>query len=205
MKYLVALGVAVGLLAAIGLAYTASAANSHTVVPVVKFNTTEVVPYAGARLARTDGGVSGSILSVGLPGDHAYTVWWVVFNDPSGCVAGCGLDDVLAAVGPTANDNPANIGVFYAAGHYVGVHGTGGFGASLREGDTSYCVPAGDGPFSALCNPLVDAHTADVHLVVRDHGPMIPGQLKAQISSFTGGCSAYACANLQAAIFEPYS
>jgi hypothetical protein len=203
MKYLFALGVAVGLLAAIGLAFTASAANSHTMVPVVKFNTTEVVPYAGAQLARTDGGVSGSIHSVGLPPDHAYTVWWVVFNNPAGCVNGCGLDDVLAAVGANANNNPAGIGVFYAAGHYVGAHGVGGFGASLREGDTTYCVPVGDGPFSALCNPLVDADTADVHMVVRDHGPMIPGQIIAQTSSFTGGCSAYACANVQAAIFEP--
>jgi len=203
MKYLVGLGMALGLFTAMALAMTASAANSHQVVPVVKFNTTEVVPYAGAQLARTDGGVSASIHSVGLPGDHAYTVWWVVFNDPSGCVDGCGLDDVLAAVGPSANNNPADIGVFYMAGHYVGAHGVAGFGASLREGDASYCVPAGDGPFSALCNPLIDAETADIHLVVRDHGPIQAGQFKAQVSSFTGGCSSYACANLQAAIFEP--
>ena len=203
MRYLVALGIAVGLLTAMGLAFTASAANSHTTVPVVKFNTTEVVPYAGAQLARTDAGVSGSMHNVGLPGDHAYTVWWVVFNNPAGCVNGCGVDDVVAAVGPTANNNPAGIGVFYAAGHYVGVHGVAGFGATLLEGDTSYCVSVGDGPFSALCNPLLDANTAEVHMLVRDHGPMVPGLLAAQVGSFTGGCAAFTCVNLQAAIFQP--
>lgn len=192
-----------GVLAAIGLAVAASAAASHQVVPVYKFNTTEVVPNAIAQLTRTDAGVSGTIISTGLEPNHAHTLWWVVFNNPEGCVDGCGLDDVLATVGPDANDNPANIGVFYASGHYVGATGAGGFGGSLLEGDTSNCVPEGDGPFSALCNPLVDSHTAVIHFVVRDHGPMVPGQIMQQISSFTGGCSVNTCINAHAAIFLP--
>lgn len=202
MRKLVILGAALGVLAAMGLVITASAANSFKVVPVVKFNTTEVVPFAGAQLARTDSAVSGFIYSVGIQPHHAYTAWWVVFNNPAGCVGGCGLDDVLATVGENANNNPADIGVFYADGKYVGVIGAVGLGGTLREGDTSYCVPAGDGPFSALCNPLVDANTAQIHLVVRDHGPMVPGQIAAQTSSFTGGCGVNACANVTAAIFD---
>lgn len=203
MRKLIILGAALGVLAAMGLAITASAANSYKVVPVVKFNTTEVVPFAGAQLARTDSAVSGFIYSVGVQPSSVYTLWWVVFNNPAGCDGPCDLPDVLAAVGENANNNPANIGVFYGGGKQVGVIGAVGFGATLREGDKSYCVAAGDGPFAALCNPLVDANTAEVHLVVRTHGAMVPGQLQSQMSKFTGGCGVNACTNVTAAIFEP--
>jgi hypothetical protein len=203
MRKLVILGAALGVLAAMGLVITASAANSFKVVPVVKFNTTEVVPFAGAQLARTDTSVSGFIYSVGVEPSSIYTLWWVVFNNPAGCDGPCDLADVLATVGDNANDNPANIGVFYGGGKQIGPIGAVGIGSTLREGDTTYCVAAGDGPFSALCNPLVDANTAEVHMVVRSHGSMVPGQLQAQVSSFTGGCGVNACANVTAAIFAP--
>lgn len=203
MRKLIILGAALGVLAAMGLAITASAANSYKVVPVHKFNTTEVVPFAGAQLARTDSAVSGFIYSVGVEPSSIYTLWWVVFNNPAGCDGPCDLADVLATVGENANNNPANIGLFYGGGKQVGVIGAVGFGATLREGDTSYCVAAGDGPFAALCNPLVDANTAEVHMVVRSHGSMVPGQLGAQMSKFTGGCGVNACSNVTAAIFEP--
>ena len=201
MRKLVILGAVLGVLATMGVAWTASAANSTQSTHVVKFNSDEVVPFAGANLARTDGGVSAFMYSVGIDPSQVYTLWWVVFNNPSGCVDGCGLDDVLATVGENANNNPADIGMFYGGGKQVGVIGAVGFGASLQEGDTSYCVPEGDGPFSVLCNPLVDAETAEIHLVVRNHGPGLAGELASQLTRFTGGCASYACTNDQAAIF----
>ncbi len=36
---------------------------------------------------------------------------------------------------------------------------------------------------------LQDARQAEIHLVLRSHGPKIPGQINAQISSFQGGCT----------------
>lgn len=203
MRKVVILGAVLGVLAAMGLAFTVSAATGKQTVPVYKFNTTEVVPFAGANLTRTDTSVSTFMYSVGIEPNHAYTAWWVVFNNPSACVGGCGLDDVLATVGENANDNPADIGVFYASGKYANAIGAVGLGGTLREGDTSNCVPVGDGPFSVLCNPLIDAENAEIHVVVRDHGPMVPGQIAAQLGSFTGGCSVNTCVNVQSAIFNP--
>jgi hypothetical protein len=43
---------------------------------------------------------------------------------------------------------------------------------------------------------------AEVHLVVRTHGLITPGQVDQQIGSFNGGC-APTCANQQAAVFMP--
>jgi len=44
---------------------------------------------------------------------------------------------------------------------------------------------------------------SEVHLIVRPHGPVIPGMLDEQMGSFTGGCSVNACANIQAAVYQP--
>ena len=35
---------------------------------------------------------------------------------------------------------------------------------------------------------LMDAEKAEVHIVIRSHGPKLPGQVREQISSFNGGC-----------------
>jgi len=44
----------------------------------------------------------------GLDINAAYTVWWIVFNNPSACTGGCGADDL---------GNPATAAsAFYAAG-----------------------------------------------------------------------------------------
>ena len=36
---------------------------------------------------------------------------------------------------------------------------------------------------------LLDAEKAEVHIVFRDHGPIVPGLGKDQVSTFFGGCS----------------
>jgi hypothetical protein len=168
---------------------------------VYVFNTTTEIEGADAYLMRYNRGVLGSLDTVGLQPGHVYTVWWVTFAEPENCSDGvCNLDDVLAAAANPANDQ-VGVGVFYATGRIAGPDGSAHFTAILHEGDTSRCVPQGDGPFVVLCNPLVDSHEADVHMVVRDHGPLIPGELAAQKGSFTGGCSVYMCSNVQAAVF----
>jgi hypothetical protein len=44
--------------------------------------------------------------------------------------------------------------------------------------------------------------SAEVHIVVRTHGMINPGQVNHQIGTFNGGCSP-TCANQQAAVFMP--
>lgn len=59
-----------------------------------------------------------------------------------------------------------------AAGHVIGGSGRARFGGHMSAGDV-------------LADPLND----EVHLVVRSHGPRIPGQVDEQILTAGGGCT----------------
>lgn len=120
---------------------------------------------------------------------HAYTIWWVVWNNPENCTVPGACSDV-----DFANAEAVGVDVMYAAGN-IGCHrGVGEFRGQLRVGDTS-------GSINQTLNlgaprGLLDAKKAEVHLVVRSHGPRIPGLLKSQTGSYDGGCTVY---------FEPFT
>lgn len=149
---------------------------------------------ATSSLVRNDNGVAMTIHTIGLPGDTADTVWWVVFNNPAACSHGmggvrCGPGDLFV---PSVMAS-----VQFATGHFIGPNGVGDYGAYLRKGDSSGCASP-----ALPCNGLASARTADVHLVVRTHGAQIPGLVPDQIHSFNGGCPPNTCKNLQAAPHE---
>jgi len=157
----------------------------HSTVPVQPFPSGAPIPGTTSTLVRNGSGISITVHTSGLePG--AYTAWWVVFNDPSACVGGCGLDDLGVAT------------VLFATGHVVGTDGNANFAAHLSVGDITGLDPGAppifDGP--GLLNPI----GADVHLVLRTHGAVIPGRVAEQIGTFTGGCDVNACANVQVAV-----
>jgi hypothetical protein len=179
---------------------TRAAGADHATGSVQLFLNTTLVPNAWSSLVRTDRGLAMTIHTSGLPAGSADTVWWVIFNHPQNCaypMAGnrCGIGDIFFS--PKVETS-----VDYAAGHVLGPDGTGIFGSSLAVGDTSGCVPANIPPHfpcnAGLTNPL----GADVLLVIRNHGDPIPGLVSEQISSFAGGCSINACANVQASYLE---
>jgi hypothetical protein len=147
---------------------------------------------ASSQLVRTDKGVSMTIDTNGLYAG-AYTNWWVVFNNPGACEnpipaigADCGLADLdLAAVYGS---------VLYATGNVVDEDGEGGFAGHLKVGDTG----------GALFGPgLQDSRGAEIHIVVRYHGPVIPAMMPAQIMTVGGGCGVYDCMDVQAAAHSP--
>jgi hypothetical protein len=133
---------------------------------------------AWSRLLRNDSGISLTINTYGLEPGETFTVWWVVFNYPEFCNGGCGEDDVLLFGGPAEVQGT----VLYATGHVVGGSGQGKFGAHLSVGDASDAL-LGIGP------GLVNPRGAEVHVVVRSHGPLQPGLVDDQISTFGGGCN----------------
>ena len=144
---------------------------------------------AYSTIVRNQAGVGMTFHTLGLIAGDAYTVWWIVFNNPDMCAPGhrfrCAVSDLT---------NPATgSSVLYAAGHVIGGEGVGNFGSYLNVGDTSGAI-MGNG----LTNPM----GADVHLVVRDHGPMIPDLVADQISSFGGACDVNVCANVQASVHQ---
>jgi hypothetical protein len=105
-------------------------------------------------------------------------MWMVIFNEPGGCVDGCDGDDLF---------NPAAVvDVVYVAGNVVGGQGTSTFSGRRAAGDNSGSL------FAALGAPapgLIDPLAAELHLIVRDHGEAIPGQIPAQIHTFEGACT----------------
>lgn len=198
---------AVAMLAA-ALAAPASAAPAiHQTVDVNEFSGA-LATADGASLVRTDSGVSmrvsttvgGELFALGAGalgvdwevGD-ATTNWFIVFNDPGECTGGaCGEDDVLAAA--TGANNDPKIGVHFATGNVAG-SSRSRFAASLQEGDVSGLV---------FGEPLVDAMTAEIHIVIRSHGSaanLVPGELAAAIGSIGGGCVTNVCGDAQAAEF----
>ncbi len=72
----------------------------------------------------------------------------------------------------------ANISVQHASGSYT-TDGTLYVSASLGEGEVPGIV-FGPG--------LLDAETAEIHLVVRTHGPRVEAVFADQVSTFGGGC-----------------
>ncbi len=149
-----------------------------------------ILKPGGATLYRSSQGLEMRIATSGLLMSSSYTAWWVVFNNPSACVGGCGEDDL---------SNPeVRASVLYAAGFVTGLSDTGNVTAHLEAGrpPSGVDVELGDGLEPG------NGFRAEVHLVVRTHGLTNPGSVDQQIGSFNGGCNP-TCANVQAAKFPP--
>lgn len=152
------------------------------------------VPIDGSTstLNRHRGGVSIHARTNELPAG-AYTNWFVIFNNPSYCLSiPCSGADLPANGG----DPAVQVSVLFATGNVVSDHGSGQFAASLKENDKA----------GALFGPgLLDAGTAEVHYIIRYHGPVIPAEMPAQIHEVGGGCGVMGniCEDLQASIHVP--
>jgi hypothetical protein len=119
-----------------------------------------------AELVRNNNGISCVIHTSGLvPGD-AYSVWWVI---------------------------PEEALIFNATGGIAGGDGTASFAGHASTGpvgpvDGSVVLSNGDGSFD---QPRTDTVT----VIIRHHGPPIPG-------SINFGCGAGGCKNVQMATFR---
>jgi len=174
-------GIAAALLVILAVAASAASRTAG----VFRFADGSQVPGAQATLATLDSGARMTLRTSELPAGHSVTVWWVVFNEPENCIdvhAGfrCGPGDLP----PFGGDDSAVTSILYAAGHVVGGSGKATFSGHLSTGDTE----------GALFGPgLINPTTAEIHLVVRDHGPKEdPSQ---EIHSF-GACNP-TCTDIQ--------
>ena len=147
-------------------------------------------------LTRTATGIASTVSTSNLSPGAAYTMWWVIFNNPEFCLGGCGQDDFSNAA--------VNASVFFADGEVIDLNGLGNFSAQVGIGQlpSPNQVELGNG----LLNPL----TAEVWNVVRDHGPASsdPALLNAQLTTFNGGCTLtpadglFPCRDEQLAVFS---
>lgn len=191
---------ALALGAAIALAGTAWAEPSSTdQQDVLGFS--DFMPTGGnSRLTRTDDTVSLALEAAGLTPGRAYTVWWVVFNNPAGCVIPneCGDADFAVSIAS------AEIAVGNATGNIARADGTTEFGGTLRQNDTSgdHQVLFGAGGMSdALLT--ASGFDAEIHIVIQSHGQARSGHpLFAQLSYFEANCTP-ACQDVQFAVHQP--
>lgn len=145
---------------------------STTTANVYWFPEPPTPPSAGtSTLTRNENGASMTLKTTGIPAGHVVTIWGVIFNKPGECTDPCNLDDLgREAVMPS---------VLRVTGNVVGGGDNANFGGRINEGDDS----------EALFGPgLMDAMTAEVHFIVRDHGPKRPDMVDAQIHEVSGGC-----------------
>jgi len=136
-----------------------------------------------STLHRNDKGITVNYKTTGLTPGYAYTLWWVIWNNPQECnIPGACSDPDFAIA------DLVGVDVLFAAGHVVGNSGKGNFSGRLNADDDSGSINAlfGLPPAGGLQNGKT--HSAEVHLVLRSHGPAIPGMVNVQINSYGGGC-----------------
>lgn len=133
------------------------------------------VPDAMARLVRHNNGARATLQTRDLAPGHAHTLWWVVINAPENCASSpCSSADVLFS------DDVVQANVAYGGGNVVGGSGKATFAAHFSTG------PVPGGWFaSEFSNP----RGAEIHLILMDHGPPVPGLVSDQISTLRGGCT----------------
>ena len=172
-----------------------------------------LVDNAEASLIRMEHGVAMSFDTVDLvPGD-VYTVWWIIFNYPDNCSDGiCGPNDAFLMDNDgrpvfdqdgqmqmnRMNQESVGMSSIRATGGVVNEDGTAKFRAHLPIGDTTDFAAFGHGL-------VVDPMEAEIHFILRTHGPIIPELLWEQLFSHDGGClepeMRKLCRNVQYGIF----
>ena len=162
--------------------------QSYQIVNIVDFDSGAFVGGA-ASLTRSKRSVWATVHTSGLHMNAAYSIWWVVWNDPKKCADGCGEDDI----GIKGNS------VFNAGGFVTGYDGTANVSIHAETGSIAQGVeellPGGIKKNNGF--------GAEIHLVIRSHGPILPDMVDVQISTFEGACAVQNCIDHQAAVFKP--
>ncbi len=111
----------------------------------------------------------------GLEPGHAYTLWLIIFNNPAACVDGCGEDDLF-------RNGVLASGIFSGIGGFADGDGNLSGYKMTAEGYDNGTTLFGPG--------LKSAKQAEVHVIVRSHGPESGDAAVSalQISTVDGGC-----------------
>lgn len=162
----------------------------------------DVFPPLGksfATLKRSDNYLQFNIHTKGLP-QGAYTVWWVIFNEPGDCglpnpaggVCGGGAPDLFI---PSTS-------VLWATGGVVQANGVGNFSDRLYVGEQRDETVF---PLGGSASPLYNPQGAEVHLIIKYHGlaSSDPDVLHAQTHTFVGNCGGDSGANSYDLNFAP--
>lgn len=148
----------------------------------------EPILRSSSTLIRNVNGVSMTLSTSELDPETAYTVWWIIFNDPQHCTMGCDIGDL---------GNPkVNATGTWAAGGVSDAMGNASFAGHLVKNDD----PIGQ---IIVGNGRLEGDKAEIHLIVRSHGPvedLTPEQLEAALTEVAGACDVNFCVDQQFAV-----
>jgi hypothetical protein len=105
---------------------------------------------------------------------HVTTAWWVIMTKPEACSATpCTPADVIGRAAEVGTQ------IVYADGAVTAPDGTASFAAFLPAGAVT------DGWYD---QDFTHPAQAEIHLVLNDHGPLIPRIARSMLGSYRGGC-----------------
>ncbi|MEM9516904.1 MAG: hypothetical protein AAGA42_18800 [Actinomycetota bacterium] len=189
---LIGLGVVVAAIAAVGVASAVRDDGSTTSTASVYAFAEPDREVGASTLERYDDRVTSEFDASSTPPNEAYTLWWVVFNDPQACVDECDAGDLFIDGDPSVGLNDAQID----AADIVAAYATGDVstadGTLVLQSELDANEPAGTREIIfGEGATLKDPGGAEVHLVARSHGPAIDDIVDEQIGSFGGGCDVF--------------
>ena len=117
-----------------------------------------------STLVRATDGVAFDFSTGGLEPEAPFTMWWVAFNPDNPCISD-GADCTCG--GPDLR--PGEDSVLFAAGTMSDLLGNAHFTGSIAYGE----VPSGPDQATAMNAPIEAG--AEIHLVIRGHGPALNG------------------------------
>ena len=130
---------------------------------------------ASARLVASELGASFEVRTRELTPGHVYTIWLVAINNPDACAASpCESADVLG------NTDAVLADVRWGAGAVADADGEASFVA---------WAPVGAWESSWFGHGFTNAEHAELHIVVNDHGPLIPERAAEMLTSYREGCT----------------
>lgn len=158
---------------------------------------------AYSEIKRSDSHICVSVDTRDLP-SGAYTAWWLIFNNPEACGGSSDMagNCTMADLGNVEVEATA----MWAGASVVGPDGEAHLSTCAWEGETTHEVM----PVGAQMG-LLDAAGAEVHVVLRSHGPAAysePELLGRQLNSYNGGCQTetqdgFECTELQSVVHAP--
>ena len=162
---------------------TFQASNAHVFM-------TDIVVAGAGTLLREEDGVKLRVEMDGLDNNSAYTLWWIIFNNPGACTDGtapalCGLGDV---------GGPADTAVRNAAAFISSPSGTGNTTGEMDVGP----VASGHAGFGQLN----DSVGAEIHIIIQTHGRPLAGSVADQMT-IPGAACAKKCEDQFAIVFLP--
>jgi hypothetical protein len=153
-----------------------ASANSFDPQAVHRFADGSAIPNTRSSLSSDAGGVRYTFDTRELVPGHAYTLWLVVFNRPENCSHGAG-DGVRCGPGdlpPYGGDDSAQTSFLLGDGQ-VAAAGPAMFRGTRATGSTE----------GALWGPgIVNPTSAEIHLLLRDHGVSTRASAFAMTHSF---------------------